>query len=115
MRELKVLEQRFEARETKDTIPNFDIEWEYSGKTVSLQLLFEKEVENIAFEYFGDKLERQSDGKLLLKTEMPDGHWLYGFILSFGTEVEVIKPPYLRQVIADLSKKIYKKYTSEEP
>ncbi|NLX63257.1 MAG: WYL domain-containing protein, partial [Clostridiaceae bacterium] len=90
-------------------------EWKHSGKTVNLQLLFEKEVENIAFEFFGDKLEKQSDGRLLLKAEMPDGQWLYGFILSFGTGVEVIGPPYLRQVIADISKKIYKKYSSEEP
>jgi len=115
MRELTVLEQKFEARETNNSLPNFDTEWKYSGKTVSLQLLFEKEVENIAFEFFGDNLERQKDGKLLLKTEMPDGYWLYGFILSFGTGVEVISPPYLRQVIADLSKKIYKKYSCEEP
>jgi len=115
MRELTILEQKFEPRETKDSLPNFDTEWKYSGRTVNLQLLFEKEVENIAFEFFGDNLEKQSDGKLLLKAEMPDGYWLYGFILSFGTGVEVISPPYLRQVIADLSKQIYKKYTSEEP
>jgi len=115
MRELTVLEQKFEARETKDSLPNFDTDWKQSGRTVSLQLLFEKEVENVAFELFGDNLEKQSDGRLLLKTEMPDGYWLYGFILSFGTGVEVVSPPYLRQVIADLSKMIYKKYSSEEP
>lgn len=72
-------------------------------------------MENIAFEFFGESLEKQNDGKLLFKTEMPEGYWLYGFILSFGTGVEVIDPPHIREALANISKNIYKKYSSEEP
>lgn len=115
VRELTVSEQKFEAKEIKNDILNFDDDWKFSGKTVNLQLLFDKEVENVVFDLFGERLEKQKDGKLLLKTEMPEGHWLYGFILSFGTAVEVIDPPHIREVLADISKNIYIKYSSEEP
>lgn len=115
IKDLTALQDKFEPRKIEFDHINFDTEWKYSGKTVNLQLLFDKEIENIAFEYFGDSLEKQNDGKLLLKTVMPEGYWLYGFILSFGTGVEVIDPPHIRMAIADISKKIYKKYSSEEP
>lgn len=115
IKDLTALQDKFEPRKIEFDHINFDTEWKYSGKTVNLQLLFDKEIENIAFEYFGDSLEKQNDGKLLLKTVMPEGYWLYGFILSFGTGVEVIDPPHIRMAIADISKKIYKKYSSEGP
>ena len=115
IKDLTALQDKFEPRKIEFDHINFDTEWKYTGKTVTLQLLFDGEIENIAFEYFGDSLEKQNDGKLLLKTVMPEGYWLYGFILSFGTGVEVIDPPHIRMAIADISKKIYKKYSSEGP
>ncbi|NLE25074.1 MAG: YafY family transcriptional regulator [Clostridiaceae bacterium] len=115
IKELIVLDQKFEMREIEIDHLNFDTDWKYSGKTVNLQLLFDAEMANIAFEFFGENLEKQNDGKLLLKTEMPEGYWLYGFILSFGTGVEVIHPPHVRDALANISKNIYKKYSSEEP
>ena len=115
IRELKVLEQKFEIREIEFDSLDLDTEWKNSGETVALQLLFDAEMENIAFEFFGESLEKQNDGKLLFKTEMPEGYWLYGFILSFGTGVEVIEPPHIREALANISKNIYKKYSSEEP
>lgn len=115
IRELTALKQKFVPRKIEFDHLNFDTEWKYTGKTVTLQLLFDAEIENIAFELFGDSLKKQNDGKLLLKTEMPEGYWLYGFILSFGTGVEVIHPPHVRDALADISKNIYKKYSSKEP
>ena len=115
IRDLKALEQKFEPRKIEFDRLNLDTEWKYSGKTVTLKLLFDAEMENIAFDFFGDSLEKQNDGKLLLKMEIPEGNWLCGFVLSFGTGVEVIDPPYIRKELADISKNLYKKYSCEEP
>ena len=62
-------------------------------------------------EWFGEELEKQEDGRLLAKVILPEGNWLYGFILSFGMGVEVMNPPYIRKILADISKKIYEKYS----
>jgi predicted DNA-binding transcriptional regulator YafY len=42
---------------------------------------------------------------------MPEDEWLIGYLLSFGTQVDIIEPIYLRDIVAEQAKKIYEKYT----
>lgn len=111
MRGLTMSDRCYEPKEI-DSL-NLDMEWKDVGEQISLYLLFDKEMENVALDLFGDSLERQADGRLLLKIEMPEGYWLYGFILSFGAGVEVISPPHIRKILAETSLSIYKKYSSD--
>ncbi|MCI5873648.1 MAG: YafY family protein [Clostridiales bacterium] len=60
-------------------------------------------------EFDSDQIERQKDGSLLVRTKMPEDVWLTGYLLSFGTEVEVIEPAYLRDLLAKQAKRIYEK------
>lgn len=39
----------------------------------------------------------------------PEDAWLTGFLLSFGTQVEILSPAYLRDVIAKQAQQIYEK------
>ena len=51
----------------------------------------------------------QENGGLLACAEMPVDAWLVGYLLSFGTQVEVLEPTYLREVLAAQAQAIYEK------
>ena len=36
---------------------------------------------------------------------MPEDEWLIGFLLSFGTQVDIIEPAYLKDIVAEQAKK----------
>ncbi len=113
IKELSVLDSSYEPK--KVSMDQLDLEepWRTSDNMVTLELVFEKELDSIVVDWFGDELERQDDGKLLVKTVLPENHWLYGYILSFGMGVEVVSPPHIRKILAEISKGIYEKYSSE--
>lgn len=99
----------------KVSLEKFDWEdpWNTPENMISLRLVFEKELESLVTDWFGDSIEKLEDGRLLAITMLPENNWLYGFILSFGTGVEVIDPPHIRNIIAEISKGIYEKYSLE--
>ena len=53
---------------------------------------------------------KKENGDLIVSAEMPEDEWLIGYLLSFGTQVDIIEPAYLREIIAEQAKKIYEKY-----
>lgn len=71
---------------------------------------------NVAFrvydEFDAGQIERQADGTLLVSAKMPEDVWLTGYLLSFGTEVEVIEPANLREILAEEARQIYEKNMS---
>ena len=44
-----------------------------------------------------------------MTADMPEDHWLTGYLLSFGGEVEIIQPLHLKDKIAAMAKEIYEK------
>jgi predicted DNA-binding transcriptional regulator YafY len=113
IRELVVSDRHYEPRKVSMGQLTYEDHWKAPENMISLELVFEKELESLVEEWFAGELEKQEDGKLLAKVMLPENNWLYGFILSFGPGVEVINPPHLRGIIAELAKKIYEKYPSE--
>ena len=55
----------------------------------------------------------QPDGALVVETVLPEDQWLYGYLLSFGTGVEVLSPALLRRRLAALGREIYFAHSSE--
>lgn len=55
-------------------------------------------------------VNQQENGDLLVSAEMPEDEWLIGYLLSFGANVTIIEPVYLREIVAQQAKKIYEKY-----
>lgn len=54
-------------------------------------------------------IEKQENGDMLVSAPMPQDGWLTGFLLSFGTQVEVIHPSYLREALAGQARAILEK------
>lgn len=73
-------------------------------------LLFSKEMAYRVYDEFGTtEIEYQKNGDLMVCVEMPVNTWLIGYLLSFGAEVEIIEPKYLKSVLAAQAQAIYKK------
>lgn len=62
-------------------------------------------------EYNLNLIERQN-GTLIVTVWMPIDEWLTNYLLTFGTELEVIEPQELRSILAEMGKQIYEKYRS---
>lgn len=75
-----------------------------------ITLHFPKEMAYRVYDEF-DKtwVRQQENGDLIVSAQMPEDAWLIGFLLSFGTQVDVIEPVYLRDILAEQARLIYEK------
>ncbi len=60
-------------------------------------------------EFDKDQIQMQANGDLIASVRMPEDGWLTGFLLSFGTQVDILSPAYLKEVVAEQAKLIYEK------
>ena len=51
-------------------------------------------------EFSDEETERLPNGDFLVSPTYPQDEWVYGMILSYGAQAEIIKPESLRQEIA---------------
>lgn len=103
--ELALLDECFERQ-------NVPAEPEDNEEMYTLVTLrFPKEMAYRVYDEFdGNQIERQENGDLTASARMPEGAWLISFLLSFGTQVEILSPAYLREEIARQAEKIVEKY-----
>lgn len=60
-------------------------------------------------EFDAAQVERQENGDFIVFVSMPEDGWLIGFLLSFGTKVDVVEPVYLKDLLAEHARLIYEK------
>ena len=101
----------FAPREVPEDQPVEQTQWENSKNMASLDLLFTREMEPIICEWWD--LEKCEDERIMVRTALPDNYQTYGFLLSFGNQVEVVSPPHIRLALKQIAKEIYQKYLSE--
>lgn len=102
---LEVLEESFDRRtfpeQSADAIP----------ETAAVTLRFPPDMAyRVLDEFDPTKISRQQDGSLIVSTSLPHDDWLIGYLLSFGTQVEILSPASLRGLVAERAKKIYEKH-----
>jgi len=61
-------------------------------------------------EFPQELIAKNSDGTYTLNTALPFDSWVCGFILSLGTEVEILEPENLKTEIAQLAEEIMNKH-----
>ncbi len=54
------------------------------------------------------------DGSILVTAEWPVGAWGVGYLLSFGSDAEVLWPPYVRRQLKLEAQKIFRLYEKED-
>lgn len=80
-------------------------------KMIDLLLRFDSSMKVIVEEYYpGDNSFEEADGSLTVSTQMPADGWMYGFLLSYGEYVTVLKPSHVRVELKAMTEKINNKY-----
>ncbi|RUS45239.1 YafY family protein [Cohnella sp. AR92] len=109
--ELRVLSERFASRGVR--MEELDARWgnRETGPAIPLLLRFHSRMRVRVEEAFGlDKIEVQTDGSLLVKAGYPDNHWMYGMLLSYGPDVQVLEPSFVAEKIKRMGFQIYRNY-----
>lgn len=82
-----------------------------AGEYREIVLCFsEKMAYRVYDEFDRTQVQEQADGSLIVCAQLPEDEWLTGFLLSFGTHVEILSPGDLRERVAAQAKLIYEKY-----
>lgn len=75
-----------------------------------ITLRFPKEMAYRVYDEFDKtQVERQESGAFIVSVNMPEDAWLVGFLLSFGTQVDILSPVSLRETVAKHARLIYEK------
>ena len=104
---LEVLEDKFErCDETSSIIDNAF----YNQNLVPVKLMFDKSISYRVFDEF-DKSEIEIDDEyLIVNTNLPSNDYLFSYLLSFGSNVELLEPYDLREEFKKVIKEISRKY-----
>lgn len=80
------------------------------GRQSHIVLRFPKECAfRIYDEFEANTIQEQDNGDFIVSVTMREDYWLTGYLLSFGTQVEILEPVHLRETIARQAKLIYEK------
>lgn len=79
----------------------------YVDSGTSVNSFFELEfmfAPNVAYRVYDEidegAIERADNGSFYVHVRLPEDNWLYGFLMSFGKDVEIIKPKHVRKKLA---------------
>lgn len=82
-------------------------DWNAPENLQTVCLRFNNKAKHLAEEWFGvENVVEDENGKYVVSVSFPEDHWLYGFILSFGPEVEVLEPEHIRQIIKEMAQRV---------
>lgn len=104
---LELLEEKF----LPVTFPRQDNEQMQTYKRITLR--FPKEMAYRVYDEFDiNQVKEYENEDLVVTSEMPEDKWLIGYLLSFATQVEIIEPAYLKNILAEKAKEIFEKNKS---
>ncbi len=104
---LEVLEEHFVPHEFQGQTDTHESDYNL------VTLRFPKEMAYRVYDEFDEtQIERQENDGFIVSAKMPEDAWLTGFLLSFGTQVEILSPDSLKAILAEQAKNIYEKYKS---
>lgn len=112
---LKALKEKYLPREKdllkKDNLSSWMNSLITDTQTIKLIMKFSSNVRAKLHDYFDEtQIHFMSDGYMKVEVTYPEDEWTYGFILSFGADVEVLEPQHVRDIIKEKSYKIHNIY-----
>ncbi|WP_339204886.1 YafY family protein [Paenibacillus sp. FSL K6-3182] len=112
MRKLAAISEIFDREITAYDAAAIEAEWKMNTKTVHLVMRFQPSVKVRVEDSFQEGIIRcENDGTMVVEIVYPEDEWVYGMILSYGDAVEVIEPIYVRDIIRDRAKNIWRLYS----
>jgi len=82
-----------------------------SQKWINVQVKIAPQGAYRVFDEFDEnEITRNQDGSFTVATSLPENEWLFHYILSFGTDIEVLSPQNIREMIQSKLNEIIWKY-----
>jgi predicted DNA-binding transcriptional regulator YafY len=82
-----------------------------SQKWINIQVKIAPQGAYRVFDEFDEnEITRNQDGSFTVATSLPENEWLFHYILSFGTDIEVLSPQNIREIIQGKLDEIIWKY-----
>ncbi|WP_251861153.1 YafY family protein [Clostridium sp. Marseille-Q2269] len=98
MKEVNDININFQPRDISDFFKRYQDNNYYS--TITLKLKFNKNMLYRIVDYYNEEeILEQTDGSYLVTVEFPYNEWIYSYILSYGNNVEVIEPTFVREEV----------------
>jgi predicted DNA-binding transcriptional regulator YafY len=106
---IHITEEQCVHQVSKDYISNSAAEAD--KERINLILKISKEGAYRVYDDFDEEnITKSKDGSYIVNVSMPKGEWIYNYLLSFGTVLEVIEPENLRSEIAIRLNNMVNKY-----
>ncbi|MDP4143560.1 MAG: YafY family protein [Bacillota bacterium] len=109
---LEILEETYEPKEelfSKEDI-SFGMNKFKPSNNKFIMKFSPKVMARVQDSFDEEQIEYLEDGCMRVEVDYPEDEWTYGFILSFGSDAEVLGPQHLRDIIKEKSIKIYNLY-----
>ena len=105
MKDIILLNKTFERELPQIKENKFDY------KTIQLELEISKDMSYRVYDEFKmEDIIKNKNGDFIIKVEFPENDWVYGYILSFGENVKVLSPGYVKSIIKEKLRKSLKNY-----
>ncbi len=106
MREIKLLTEIFERKEK-----NYKIEANSNYEVTCISLKISKRIAYRVYdEFLSNQIEKEDENYFYVNLQMPLDDWVYGYLLSFGENVEVISPKDVREKLCQKLQNSIKNY-----
>ncbi|EAU0476200.1 MULTISPECIES: helix-turn-helix transcriptional regulator [unclassified Paenibacillus] len=113
MRDVALAQGNFERKPINLQDRPWQQDWATPDNKVPLTLRFHARIRHIAVEWFGiESVIPDDEGYYISQVAFPEDNWLYGFILGFGADVEVLEPLHIREEIRRIAEQIVQNYNA---
>lgn len=110
IKNLNILEETFVRRDALTNSLN-NVNKSYKEKMIKLNLKIDERMAYRVYDEFEEEnILKNSDGSFNITVIMPEGDWIFGYIMSYGEYAEVIEPQYIRDTIKQKFEEGLKKY-----
>jgi predicted DNA-binding transcriptional regulator YafY len=110
IRNLKIINGKFSQREMPDKFP-WEGCWNTENEKQRFVFKFNSKAISKLTDYFDvDNIKVGDDGSAVVTVHYLEDEWVYGMILSFGSDIEVLEPQHVREIIKVRAEEILKKY-----
>jgi predicted DNA-binding transcriptional regulator YafY len=111
IKSMEVLDKTF-IRRKKTYNDVMDFESINSSKLMQVKLKFNKKLRVNVEDYFNDdEIEYLKNGDMIVEIKVPeDQDWIYGWVLGYGNNVEVLEPEKVRKNMKDELNSVLNKY-----
>lgn len=109
MRDVKVTDISFERKELGKYFKK--PERDYTFNTIILKFRVNSNMFYRIIEYYNeDQIVKESEATYLITAEYPYDEWIYSYILSYGDNIEIIEPEFVREEVKKRIKNMFGKY-----